>query len=79
VTADYPIVARAADLEGDVLLRAVVQSDGKVSNVEVLKSVHPVLDEAARKAVVQYEYAPGRRNGVPEAATVQITVSFRLR
>ena len=79
VSPDYPDVARAADLEGDVQLRAIVGSDGKVSNVEVLQSVHPVLDDAARKAVLQYEYAPGRRNGTPEAATVRITVSFRLR
>lgn len=79
VSPDYPDVARAAELEGNVLLRAVVGSDGKVGNVEVLQSVHPVLDEAARKAVLQYEYTPGRRNGIPEAATVRITVSFRLR
>jgi len=79
VSPDYPDVARAAELEGNVLLRAVVGSDGKVGNVEVLQSVHPVLDEAARKAVLQYQYAPGRRNGIPEAATVRITVSFRLR
>ena len=37
------------------------------------------LDEAARKAVLRYEYAPGRRNGIPESAVVRITVSFRLR
>jgi serine/threonine-protein kinase len=79
IEADYPIVARAAELEGEVLLQAVVQADGKVSNVEVLRSVHAVLDEAARKAVMQYEYTPGRRNGIPETSTVRITVSFRLR
>ena len=79
VSPDYPTVARAAELEGDVLLRAIVESDGKVSNVEVLQSVHPVLDEAARKAVLQYQYTPGRRNGIPEAAAVRLTVSFRLR
>jgi serine/threonine-protein kinase len=79
VSPDYPIVARAAELEGDVLLQATVQADGTVRNVEVLRSVHKVLDEAARKAVVQYQYLPARRNGIPEAALVRITVSFRLR
>jgi protein TonB len=79
VSPEYPTVARAAVLEGDVLVQALVGADGKVSDVRVLQAVHPLLDEAARRAVLQYEYAPGRRNGVPESATVRITVSFRLR
>ena len=78
VSPDYPSVARAAELEGDVILRASVGADGKVTDVEVLQAVHPVLDEAARKAVLRYEYTPGRRNGIPEAVLVRITVSFRL-
>jgi len=79
VNPDYPPVARAAQLEGDVLLEALVTAEGKVTNVSVLRSVHPLLDESARKAVLKYEYAPARRNGVPEAATVRLTVSFRMR
>jgi len=79
VSPEYPTVARAAVLEGDVLVQAIVGADGKVSGVQVLQAVHPLLDEAARKAVQQYEYAPGRRNGVAESAVVRITVSFRLR
>jgi protein TonB len=75
----YPDVARAGELQGDVLLQATVGTDGRISNVRVLRAVHPLLDEAARRAVLQYEYTPGRRNGIPEPATVRITVSFRLR
>jgi TonB family protein len=79
VRPEYPTVARAAALEGDVLVQAIVDAEGKVSDVHVLQAVHPVLDEAARKAVQQYEYTPGRRNGIPESAVTRITVSFRLR
>ena len=79
VTPVYPDVARAGELQGDVLLQATVGTDGRISNVRVLRAVHPLLDEAARRAVLQYEYTPGRRNGIPEPATVRITVSFRLR
>jgi len=74
----YPDVARAAKLEGDVLVQATVGVDGRVSNVQVLRPVHPLLDEAARRTVLQYEYTPGRRNGIPEAAEVPITVQFTL-
>jgi len=79
VSPEYPTVARAAALEGDVLVQAVVGADGKVRDVQVLQGVHPVLDEAARRAVQQYEYTPARRDGIPEPAVMRITVSFRLR
>jgi eukaryotic-like serine/threonine-protein kinase len=79
VSAAYPAPARAAGLEGDVLLQAVVGTDGKIRNVTVLRSVHPLVDEAAKKAVLQYQYVPGQRNGVPEAVVIRLTVSFRLR
>jgi TonB family protein len=79
VSPEYPQIARAAQLEGDVLLEAIVTGDGKVTNVSVIRSVHPLLDESARKAVLQYEYTPARRNGVPESTTVRLTVSFRMR
>jgi TonB family protein len=79
VSPEYPTVARAAALEGDVIVQAVVGADGKVRDVQVLQGVHPVLDDAARKAVLRYEYTPGRRNGIPESAVIRVTVSFRLR
>jgi serine/threonine-protein kinase len=79
VSPEYPTVARAAALQGDVIVQAVVGADGKVRDVQVLQAVHPVLDEAARKAVLQYVYTPGLRNGIPESAVTRITVSFRLR
>ena len=75
----YPDVARAAQLEGDVLLEALVGVDGRVSDVRVVRSVHALLDDAARKAVLGYEYTPGLRNGVVEPVRIRITVSFRLR
>ncbi len=79
VDPEYPQAALAAQLEGDVLLEAVVTPDGTVTTVSIVRSVHPLLDESARKAVMQYQYTPATRNGVPEPATVRMTVSFRLR
>jgi serine/threonine-protein kinase len=75
----YPGVARAAQLEGNVVLEVTVGIDGTVNNVVVVKSPHTVLDDAARKAVMQYRYSPGHRNGVPEAMHIQETVLFQLR
>jgi len=75
----YPPLARAAQLEGDVVLQVLVGRDGKVGDIAVVVSIHPLLDEAAINAVRRYEYLPARRNGVPEARTIRIAVSFRMR
>ena len=79
VSPDYPAAARAAQLEGDVVLEAVVGADGRLGDVTVLQSAHPLLDDAAKAAVLKYEYAPALRNGTPEPATIRIAVSFRLQ
>ena len=75
----YPPLARAAQIEGDVVLQAVVGPDGRVTEVQVVRTAHPLLDSAARDAVLQYGYKPGLRNGAPDTFRVQVTVSFRLR
>ena len=75
----YPDVARAAQIEGDVLVLAVIGPDGRVTQAEIVRSVHPVLNEAARQAVLQYRYAPGLRNGVPATFRFQVSISFRLK
>ena len=75
----YPALAVAAQMEGDVVLGFVVRRDGSVADVEVLRSVHRLLDNAAVAAVRQYGYKPGLRNGAPDAFRVQVTVSFKLQ
>ena len=79
VEPDYPAVARAAQLQGIVVLDVTVGADGTVRNVVVLKSPHAVLEDAARKAVMRYTCSPGRRNDVPEAMRIQQKVEFELR
>jgi protein TonB len=75
----YPDVARAAQIEGDVLVLAVIGPDGRVTQAEILRSVHPALNEAAKQAVLQYRYTPGRRNGEPDTFRIQVPISFRLK
>jgi protein TonB len=63
----------------DVVIEATVDADGRVTDVRVPQSALALLDDAALAAVRQYTYEPGRRNGVPEAFPIQVTVSFRLQ
>ena len=79
VDAVYPPAAVSAEVEGDVTLAGVIGIDGKVSNITVLGSPHPLLNEAARKAWLQYEYKPGRRNGVAEPTPYRKTFKFTLQ
>lgn len=74
----YPLIAQAARLEGDVVLEAIIGTDGTVQDLRVLQS-SPLLDEAAVEAVRQWRYTPTLLNGTPVPVVMTVRVSFRLR
>jgi len=74
----YPPLARAARVEGIVILEAVIGEDGGVRDVRVLRSVQ-LLDEAAMDAVRQWRFTPTLLNGEPVPVVMTITVAFKLR
>jgi protein TonB len=76
----YPGAARAQGLEGEVVLRAIVDQHGVVEpNVVVVESV-PMLDRAAIDALRQWRFQPGR-DGDDRAvrALIEVPLRFRLR
>jgi protein TonB len=77
-TPTYPSIARAAHVEGIVIVEATIGPDGKVQNARILRSI-PLLDAAALDAVRQWEYTPTRLNGTPIAIVMTVTVNFKLR
>ena len=74
----YPTIARTANVEGMVIIEAVIAVDGTVRDARVLRSV-ALLDRAALDAVKQWRYAPTRLNGVAVPVIVTVTVHFRLQ
>jgi protein TonB len=74
---EYPELARRAGISGTVILEAVLDVNGRVQSVRVLKSV-TLLDEAAIRAVRQWRYTPTELNGVPVQVLMTITVNFAL-
>ena len=74
----YPPVARAAHVEGIVILEAVIGEDGGVRDVRVLRS-RPLLDAAAIDAVRQWRFTPTLLNGQPVPVVMTVTVAFKLR
>jgi periplasmic protein TonB len=73
----YPSVARVAKIQGTVILQCLINAQGRVDNVELLRGV-PMLDEAAVEAVKQWVYTPTLVGGVPVAVVMTVTVSFVL-
>ena len=73
----YPDLAVRAQVQGVVILEALVDRDGRVEDVKVLRSI-PLLDAAAVEAVRQWRYSPLLLNGRPERFIATVTVSFNV-
>jgi protein TonB len=73
----YPSLARAARIQGSVVLQAVISKEGAIENLKVLTG-HPMLVQSAIDAVRQWRYRPYILNGDPVEVETQITVNFSL-
>ncbi len=80
VQPDYPEMARLARTSGRVILQAVIQPDGSVGEIQVLRCNRPNLgfEEAAIGAVKQWRYRPATQNGRPVAVYFTVMVEFRV-
>jgi protein TonB len=77
VQPEYPALARSARIQGEVVLRAVISTDGSIENLHVV-SGHPMLVASAINAVRQWRYRPYFLNGNPVEVETQVTVRFLL-
>ncbi|WP_420457724.1 energy transducer TonB [Neolewinella sp.] len=79
----YPRLAAENDIEGTVCLKFVVETDGSVSNIEVMRGVAGGLTEAALKAVAQInargqKFSPGIQAGRPVRVAFNLPIHFKL-
>ena len=81
VPPNYPTVARTASVAGDVVLEAVVQTDGTVGEIRIVRSLDTRfgLDQEALKVAKLWLFEPARKDGFPVPVIVEIVVQFRLR
>jgi TonB family protein len=79
VKPEYPAEALAAGYSGTVTLECVVNTDGSVGDVRVLTPVEPSLDAEAVKALKQWQFKPGTKDGTPVPVAVTIEISFTSR
>jgi periplasmic protein TonB len=77
VVPTYPAIAKAARIQGDVILHAIIAKDGTVQELRY-ESGPPMLMQSAMDAVRQWRYAPTLLNGEPVEVETTITVKFTL-
>ena len=71
----YPSMARTARIAGNVRLKAVIGTDGKIKNLTAV-SGHPLLVDAAMNAVRQWVYMPTMLDGISVEVNTEIVVRF---
>ena len=75
----YTELARKARIEGIVIIEAIIDRNGNVTDVRVLKPLPLGLDQSALEAVKRWKFSPGTLNGQPVPVIYNLTVNFRLQ
>ena len=76
----YPEVAQENGIQGKVYISFVIEANGKITNVKVVRGVDPALDKAAVKAVEGGpNWTPGKQRGKPVRVTFTIPITFVLQ
>jgi protein TonB len=75
----YPSEAQKNNIQGRVILKFVVNPDGSVDRIEVLRGIDPSLDnEAIRVVKIMPKFKPGKQGGVPVPVWFTLPVLFRM-
>ena len=75
----YPDDAKINKIEGRVLLKFVVDTDGKAWGAEVVEAdPEDIFDQSALDGVVQYEFEPAIKDGMPVSCIVRMPIVYTL-
>ena len=75
----YPPLARENRIEGKVYVSFIVEKDGSVSNIKVLKGVGGSCDEEAKRVVSLFpNFIPGKQNGKLVRVQYFVPINFKL-
>ena len=76
---NYPHDAQINNIQGRVILKFVVNTDGSVDRIEILRSIDPSLDNEAIRVVKSLpRFKPGKQGGVPVPVWFSLPVTFRI-
>ena len=75
----YPSLSLRLQEQGQVVHRVLIGLDGKAISAQMLSSSgSDRLDRAAREAIMQWRYVPGKRGGTPTVMSVDVPITWRL-
>ena len=76
----YPEEAKEQEIQGRVIVQFTIEKDGSVTDVKVVKSVHPLVDEQVVRAVsAMPAWKPGMHEGKPVRVSYSVPFRFRLQ
>jgi periplasmic protein TonB len=75
----YTNLAMKADIQGKVMVLAIIDKNGNVIEARVAKSLFPQLDEIALEAVKSTKFTPGKQRGKPVKVQMTIPITFKLQ
>jgi len=76
----YPEIAKENEIEGTVIIKFIVECDGELSNITVLRAVDPILDSEAVRVISSLpRFKPGMQNGCPVRVWFTVPVEFKLQ
>jgi periplasmic protein TonB len=75
----YTPMALKAGVQGTVIIEAIIDKRGRVTNQRILRSLPMGLDQAAMEAVQQWRFSPAMRGDVPVEVYFTLTVNFTIQ
>jgi TonB family protein len=75
----YPPELIEQNVQGDVILYAVIRADGSVDGIQVVRGVEPQLDANAKSALSQWKFRPAIKAGVPVDLEAIVHIPFKIR
>lgn len=78
VTPQYPPLAKAAGIQGLVVVKVLIDTHGDVEKAEVIKSI-PMLDDAALQAGREFKFKPGKQRDKLVRVWMSIPFQFHLK
>lgn len=75
----YPVDAIRQNIEGEVVLYAIIRANGSVDSIQVIRHLDAQLDDCAVQALAQWKFRPATRNGVPVDVEAVVYVPFNYK
>ena len=75
----YPQSAKDANIQGKVVVKAIIDEKGNVVNTEVITSVNEDCDKAAVEAIKKTKFTPGMKDDKSTKTEVTIPIIFKLQ